>query len=127
MRDIVQHLRDCAEDPMWADHCEMSKSTVSRAALTIEVLRAERDQARGRVDYAVKLLTGIHSLLYPSPITTADGRTFLFRPEDPDPHVILQELSDRIRALPDKLAEMEGARPPEQIASLRPTERPASG
>ena len=68
-----------------------------------DVYRAERDHARARVDNAVKLLTGIHALLYPAPIKTDDGRTMVFRPTDPDPHTILQELSDRIRALPDEL------------------------
>ena len=68
-----------------------------------EGLRAERDHARARVDTAVKLLTGIHSLLYPAPIKTADGRTMVFRPKSPNPHEVLQELSDRIRALPDEL------------------------
>ena len=33
-----------------------------------EVLRAERDQARARVDSAVKLLTGIHSCMYPGAV-----------------------------------------------------------
>jgi hypothetical protein len=72
-----------------------------------EVLRAERDHARATVDNAVKLLTGIHSLLYPAPITTADGRTMVFRPSDPSPHEVLQRLSDRIRALPDALADLQ--------------------
>ena len=74
-----------------------------------EVLRAERDQSRARVDNAVKLLLGIHALLYPSPIKIADGRTMVFRPKDSDPHTILQELSDRIRALPDTMAECAAA------------------
>lgn len=126
MRDIVQHLRDCAEDPMWAHHCEMSKATVSRAALTIEVLRAERDQARARVDYAVKLLTSVHSLLYPAPFTTADGQVMVFRPKNSDPHETLQELSDRIRALPDELAKLQEPTP-ERTASPRPGSHPASG
>ena len=53
-------------------------------------------------DNAVRLLNGIHALLYPAPIDTADGRTMVFRPKSPDPHQVLQELSDRIRALPDE-------------------------
>ncbi len=78
----------------------------ARDARTIEVLRGERDHARARVDSAVRLLTGIHSLLYPAPIKTADGRTMVFRPKTLDPHEVLQELSDRIRALPDEVAKL---------------------
>ena len=69
-----------------------------------EILRAERDNARARVDSSVTLLTGILALLYPPPIKMPDGTTRAFRPKDPDPHEVLQELSDRIRALPDELA-----------------------
>jgi hypothetical protein len=70
-----------------------------------DVYRAERDHARARLDNALKLLTGIHALLYPAPIKTEDGRTMVFRPkpESLDPHETLQELSDRIRLLPDEL------------------------
>ena len=75
-----------------------------RAWFEREVLRAERDHARATIDNAVRLLTGIHALMYPAPVTTADGRTMVFRPNHPDPHIILQELSDRIRALPDEIA-----------------------
>jgi hypothetical protein len=98
---------------------------VRRADRQIEVLHAERDQARARVDYSVKLLTGIHSLLYPAPVTTADGRTKVFRPKDPDPHTILQELSDRIRALPDEIAgaglvQIESMPLPRKVCALAP-------
>lgn len=78
---------------------------IELAAGAIERLRAERDYARARLDSAVALLVGIHALLYPPPITVADGRTMVFRPIDPDPHKVLQELSDRIRALPDEIRE----------------------
>lgn len=67
----------------------------------VEVLRAERDQARARVDSAVKLLTGIHSCMYPSAMKMEDGRSMVFRPENP--HEYLQALSDRIRAIPDEM------------------------
>lgn len=66
-----------------------------------EVLRAERDQARARVDNAVNLLTGIHSCMYPSAVKMEDGRLMVFRPENP--HEYLQALSDRIRSLPDEM------------------------
>lgn len=82
---------------------------LARAWLEREALRHERDHARARMESAVKLLAGIHALLYPPPVKTADGKTMVFRPTSPDPHEILQELSDRIRALPDKLAEVGNA------------------
>lgn len=66
-----------------------------------EVLRAERDHARARVNNAVALLTAIHSCMYPSAVKMEDGRFMVFRPENP--HEYLQALSDRIRALPDEL------------------------
>jgi hypothetical protein len=66
-----------------------------------EVLRAERDQARDRVDNAAKLLTSIHSCMYPGAVKMEDGRLMVFRPENP--HEYLQALSDRIRALPDEM------------------------
>ncbi|MBK8113166.1 MAG: hypothetical protein IPK44_00955 [Candidatus Accumulibacter sp.] len=69
-----------------------------------EILRHELDIAKSHKDEVVKLLIGIHALLYPSPIVTGDGRTMVFRPKNIDPHMVLQELSDRIRALPEKLA-----------------------
>lgn len=72
-----------------------------------EVFRAERDRARACFDNTVKILTSIHSLLYPAPMTLEDGRTMVFRPKSLDPHEVLQELSDRIRAVPDKLAQVE--------------------
>jgi len=52
----------------------------------------------------VRLLAGIHGLLYPAPRKLEDGRVFVFRP--PNPHEYLQALSDRIRALPDELEKL---------------------
>jgi len=86
--------------------CDEGADWLERLEREAEVRYYEREQARARVDIAVKLLTGIHSLLYPAPITTEDGRTMVFRPKDPDPHEVLQELSDRIRALPDEIAKL---------------------
>lgn len=87
--------------------CDEGADWLERLEREAEVRYYEREQARARVDAAVKLLTGIHSLLYPAPVNTADGRTMVFRPSSPDPHEVLQELSDRIRALPDELAKLE--------------------
>ncbi len=71
-----------------------------------EVYAYERDHARAYRDSAVRILMGIHALLYQAPLKLEDGRTMVFRPKYPDPHKILQELSDRIRAIPDEIASM---------------------
>ena len=68
-----------------------------------EYLRIERDHARIMHQRYLGLLTGIYNLLYPPPITLPDGKVMAFRPNDLDPHEALQELSDRIRALPDEI------------------------
>lgn len=72
---------------------------------------AERDTLRAEVQHHIVTrerllltLTSIHALMYPTPIKTPDGRTMVFRPNDPDPHTILQALSDRIRDIPDTIA-----------------------
>lgn len=89
----------------------------------VDALRYERDHARATKDKAVQLLVAIHSLLYPPYIKTADGRTMAFRPKSPDPHEVLQELSDRIRALPDELAALDqpAATPSQPTTNGEPT------
>lgn len=77
-----------------------------------EVLQAQRDHSRAQFDSAVKLLTRIQSLLYPAPFVMPDRRTMVFRPKSPDPHEVLQELSDRIRAIPNELAAIAKAEEP---------------
>lgn len=37
--DIVQTLKLCANDPMWADHAEVNKATLKRAIVEILELR----------------------------------------------------------------------------------------
>ena len=73
-----------------------------RAAMLESMLACERE----KVTNAVRLLTEIHSLLYPAHITAEDGRVWAFRPRSIDPHEVLQEVSDRIRELPEKIAAM---------------------
>jgi hypothetical protein len=66
------------------------------------VLRHERDVARASYDHAVKVLTGIHALLYPPAFKREDGVSFVFH--SPHVHKQMQALSDRIRAIPDEIA-----------------------
>jgi hypothetical protein len=116
-RDVCEHFNPapCAgckrlaladtieQDPTttWG-YREASHAAAAELRRPIEAER-QRDHARACYERAVKLLVSIHSLMYPPPITLPDGRTMVFRPSGTDPNTILQELSDRIRALPEEL------------------------
>lgn len=112
LRDFVEHAgRTGAEamsthldlDDVCAGH-PLAQRELAALRAEVAVLKAENAHARDCLNSATTLLTGIHSLMYPPEITTADGRVMVFRPKSIDPHEILQGLSDRIRALPDELA-----------------------
>ncbi len=81
-------------------YCNPERLVLARPG-EVEVLQAKLQTSDASVQIAVKLLSGIHALLYPAPRTLPDGRTMVFRPENP--HEFMQELSDRIRALPDEM------------------------
>ena len=74
---------------------------VDRYKRAAEIYAAERDHAKACYDRTVRVLTGIHALLYPPRFTDNDGRTWQLR--SPLDEEQMQELSDRIRALPDEL------------------------
>ena len=76
-------------------------SELRRLHRECEMLSIERDHARIMYENAVKLLTSIHSCIYPNAVKMKDGRLMVFRPENP--HEYMQALSDRIRALPDEI------------------------
>lgn len=64
---LVARLTACAEDPMWADHAEVSKALLRKAAQALEEAEAlaghymaQRDEERGRMARAV-LALGIAS------------------------------------------------------------------
>lgn len=94
--DIDTTMLDCAEF--------MFNAGRSSVEPQINSLRYERDQARYKADHMALLLQGIYALLYPPTVQAPDGKTYAFRPTAMDPHEGLQELSDRIRALPDQIA-----------------------
>ena len=81
---------------------EDAKALAERYNKAAEIYAAERDHANQRYSSAVRLLTGIHALLYPPRFTDHDGRTWQFK--SPLAEEQMQELSDRIRALPDEIA-----------------------
>ena len=75
---------------------------IERYKKAAEIYAAERDHANQRYFNAVRLLTGIHALLYPPRVTDRDRRTWQFK--SPLAEEQMQGLSDRIRALPDEIA-----------------------
>ena len=86
---------------------EILRAEIEALVRDAERLRIERDHAMALYDGASRLIGGIYALMYPPKTKLADGRVMVFRPQKLDPHVVLQELSDRIRALPDELAAMQ--------------------
>ena len=90
---------------------------VLRLVRDVEVYHAERDHAKACYDRAVRILTGIHALLYPPRFTDNDGRTWQFK--SPLAEELIQELSDRIRALPDELAALDATKNETSNASVR--------
>ena len=81
---------------------EDAQALAERYNKAAEIYAVERDHANQRYSSAVRLLTGIHALLYPPRFTDHDGRTWQFK--SPLAEEQMQELSDRIRALPDEIA-----------------------
>ena len=84
------------------ERLEDAQALAERYNKAAEIYAAERDHANQRYSSAVRLLTGIHALLYPPRFTDHDGRTWQFK--SPLAEEQMQELSDRIRALPDEIA-----------------------
>jgi len=90
-----------------------------------EIYAAERDHARARYDQTVRILTGIHALLYPPRFTDNDGRTWQFK--SPLIEEQMQELSDRIRALPDEIAAIDATMKPPNASGNQTARQGRSG
>lgn len=50
---LADALQAGADDPMWADHCEISKRAASLAAAELRRLHAEVEELRGALDEAM--------------------------------------------------------------------------
>jgi hypothetical protein len=94
-------LFEDAAQAVWDNATAAANERIERLNRENEVLYAEREHARHSLDNAVQLLSGIHALLYPPRMTDSKGVTFVFH--SPHVHEQMQELSDRIRALPDEV------------------------
>lgn len=88
----------------------------------LEVARLELAAARRHVELLVKVLVGIHQLLYP-PVMRMPNVMMRFHLEKSDVNAYMQELSDRIRAIPDEIkAAEESAARSLPSALFRPTD-----
>lgn len=112
LTDVLRGGRQCDEDGveiiMSRQACLEAADEIERLQRAAEIYAAERDHARACYDRAVRILSGIHALLYPPRFTDNDGRTWQFK--SPLVEEQMQELSDRIRALPDELAAIDAAK-----------------
>lgn len=107
LADRYAHVYSFVGDDAMPEARQALRAEIEALVRDAERLRIERDHAMALYDGASRLIGGIYALMYPPKTKLADGRVMVFMPQKPDPHVVLQELSDRIRALPDELAAMQ--------------------
>lgn len=88
----------------------MNDMTKTSMQVRIDQLQAELERERVKNERLAQELVGIHALLYPPVVTLANGQTLNFVPKSFDPHALMQELSDRIRAIPEEVVDVEGER-----------------
>ena len=112
--DVIKLAREAGDDvehtlPSDLDFLERFAALVAAAERTACARRFRPEMRRMWVNYerAVKILTSIHALLYPPLVTDANGQTWKFK--SPVSEEQMQELSDRIRAIPDELAALDAA------------------
>lgn len=72
-----------------------------------DILTHELNYARERFNKAIRVLSGIHSLLYPPHFTDKDGKVLAFK--SPIVEEQIQALSDKIRAIPDDISAIDAA------------------
>ena len=85
------------------------KAQLAERDAEVAVLRHERNAERRKQERTIRILTGIHALLYPPRFTDNDGRTWQFK--SPIVEEQMQELCDRIRAIPDEIEALAATEP----------------
>ena len=76
MMTLTERLRLFADDPMWADHAEVPKVVLARAADRIEALEAALEWAMQHVSKPTRLIRGqndAHFNAYASAVSTLQG------------------------------------------------------
>ena len=108
---LINELQKCAEllpDSRYMDMPDGGSTPIHEQLRRMIEDRCDRLQYEkavliAQVNKLQDILFGIHSLLYPPLLKLDDGRVMGFRPKNIDADVVLQELSDRIRAIPSEI------------------------
>lgn len=85
----------------WTRDCERLADERDQLREQVKMLRCERDAARYKQERTVRILTGIHALLYPPRFTDSEGR--MWQLKSPIVEEQMQKLSDKIRTIPDEI------------------------
>jgi predicted aspartyl protease len=115
MHDAESNNRVTSEDMAFiAAACNFARTDltallaeVERVSQDNEILAAERNHYRECFDRAVRKLVSIHAVMNPELVKLEDGRVFKF--VNPLASECLDELSNRIRAIPDDVAALTTA------------------
>lgn len=59
--DFVKHLEDCLQDPMWADHVQISKSTLELAVQKLKGKEAQIEQLQKQLDACSRDMRTVHA------------------------------------------------------------------
>lgn len=105
--DIIETALQCGVWIPMAQGQEREQTIDRLQCLVGRAVAAERIRGEARYARAIRILAGIHAMLYPPRFTDNDGRTWQFK--SPIAEEQLQELSDRIRAIPDELDAIDAA------------------
>jgi hypothetical protein len=106
----------------------MNDATETSMQVRIDQLEAVLSHERAKNERLVKFLAGIHALLYPPMQIVEGGQVASFRPVGVDLHDWIQQLSDRIRAIPDEIGDGESEEGESEWAGRSPWAwRPGAG
>jgi hypothetical protein len=94
----------------WDGELQEAASIIRKQHAKLAAMTAQHHEVRTQRDELLQVLIGIHRLLLNDPIRLADGRTMVLKL--PEAQEVLQELSTRIRAIPDAIAASQRLTPP---------------
>ena len=102
--DNICHVVDARDTALIAalrNHAE----ELIRDARRLEATRYQLRVEQAKFQQAIRVLSSIHAMLYPPRFTGPDGNVHEFH--SPLVHLQMQEISDRIRSIPDELKALD--------------------